>query len=159
MFVLPNPNGSAQQRNSVFAGTRYRQMLSESRLLNHLLLKVKDYERAKPTDEYIKPFRCLRLCTIDLKQCRCGWRRKPIEPTGPVAMTYSSQEKGFALITLAIVNFPWTGRVCQGKQHNKERMNGGMKERKCWSPGRSGWQSAGTRSWKLVHVNALTAAH
>lgn len=117
-------------KGSVFAGTRYREMLSERRSLNHLLLKVKDYERAKPNDEYIKPFRCLRLCIIDLKQCRCGWRRKPIEPTGPVAMTYSSQEKGFALITLAIVNFPWTGRVCQGKQHNKERMNGGMKERK-----------------------------
>lgn len=47
--------------------------------------------------------------------------------------SYSSQEEGFSLITLAIANFLWTGRVCQGKQHNKARMNGWMKERKGWS--------------------------
>lgn len=56
-------------------------------------------------------------------------------------MTYSCHVEGFSFITLAIVHVPWTGRVCQGKQHNKERMNGRMKERKGWSLNRSDWQS------------------
>lgn len=76
-------------------------------------------------------------------------------------MTYSCQEEGFSLITLAMVSFPWTGRVCQGKQLNKERMNGRMKEREGWSLGRSDWQAAeeraGTRSWKLLFDNVETA--
>lgn len=81
------------------------------------------------------------------------------EPTGPVAMINSCQDEGCYLITLAIASFPETGRVCRGKRHNKERMNGRMKERKAWSLNGVDWQSeeegAGTRPWKLLFDNTL----